>query len=144
MCIRDSVEIHDSVGDDNAYIFGARVEQWDELLPSYSPREAARETPGLQRLVDSLINGTFDDGGTGMFSDLRSSLVDGPDADQYYVLGDFASYREVRDKMAEDYKDTEAWAKMAWVNICESGRFSSDRTIDDYAREVWKIKATKI
>ena len=60
-------------------------------------------------------------------------------ADVYYVLGDFASYRETKDAMAADYADTRAWQRKAWLNITRSGRFSSDRTISDYAREVWKI-----
>lgn len=67
------------------------------------------------------------------------------EGDEYYVLGDFAAYREARDRMAEDYsRDQLAWAKRCWINICESGRFSSDRTIADYAREVWRIQPTPI
>ena len=142
-----NVEILDAVGDKNAYIFGAKEEELPVLRETYNPRDLYMSVPGLRRVLDSFTDGTLNDGGTGDFHDLKVSLLDGSsweDADVYYLLGDFASYRETRDKMAEDYRDTLEWARMCWVNICESGRFSSDRTIRDYAEEVWKIKPTAI
>ena len=142
-----NVEIVDSVGHDNAYIFGAEEDELPELRKTYDPRRTAAETPGLQRVIDALVDGTLDDGGTGLFHDLHHSLMVGDwgGADEYYVLGDFAAYRETRDKMAADYyADRRHWASMVWKNIIESGRFSSDRTIRDYANEVWKIEPQKI
>ena len=142
-----NVEIVDSVGHDNAYIFGAEEDELPELRKTYDPRRTAAETPGLQRVIDALVDGTLDDGGTGLFHDLHHSLIVGDwgGADAYYVLGDFAAYRETRDKMASDYfADRRHWASMVWKNIIESGRFSSDRTIRDYANEVWKIEPQKI
>ena len=142
-----NVEIHEAVGEDNAYIFGAREEELPELRKRYNPREAYETVPGLKRVLDSFVNGVLDDGGSGDFYDLLTSLLDGSsweDADVYYLLGDFADYRDVRDRMAEDYKDQDKWAKMCWVNIVKSGRFSSDRTINDYAEHVWKIEPAAI
>ncbi len=143
-----NVEILDSVGDDNAYIFGAKVEELPELRTHYNPWHQYETVPGLKRVLDMLIDGRLNDNHTGMFHDLRSSLLDGggyETPDVYYVLGDFAAYRETRDQMAKDYySDRMHWARMCWINICESGRFSSDRTIGDYAREVWKLEPTKI
>lgn len=142
-----NVEIVDSVGYDNAYIFGAREEELPELRKSYDPRHQYETVPGLKRVLDAFTDGTLDDGNSGMFHDLRWSLLNSngyEPADVYYLLGDFADYRETRDKMAEDYADRREWAKMCWKNIVESGRFSSDRTIRDYAREVWKIEPTAI
>ncbi|MDY5585534.1 MAG: glycogen/starch/alpha-glucan family phosphorylase, partial [Arcanobacterium sp.] len=143
-----NVEIVDSVGEENAYIFGALEEELPELRKHYDPRAVAAATPGLQRALNALADGTLSDDNTGMFHDLLNSLLDpnGWDpADQYYVLGDFASYRDTRDKMASDYfQDRAHWAAMCWKNIVESGRFSSDRTINDYAREVWKITPQSI
>lgn len=142
-----NVEIVDSVGYDNAYIFGAREEELPELRKTYDPRHQYETVPGLKRVLDAFTDGTLDDGNSGMFHDLRWSLLNSngyEPADVYYLLGDFADYRETRDKMAEDYADRRAWAKMCWKNIVESGRFSSDRTIRDYAREVWKIEPTAI
>ncbi|MCM3906841.1 glycogen/starch/alpha-glucan phosphorylase [Trueperella bernardiae] len=141
-----NVEIVDAVGNDNAYIFGATEDELPELRKTYDPRRTAAEVPGLQRVMDALVDGTLDDGGTGLFHDLHNSLFDGwGGADEYYVLGDFASYRETRDRVAADYfADRRHWAAMCLKNIIESGRFSSDRTIRDYAREVWKIEPQKI
>lgn len=142
-----NVEIHDSVGDENAYIFGAREEELPSLRATYNPWHAYETVPGLKRTLDALVDGHLDDNGTGMFHDLRSSLLDGggwETPDVYYVLGDFADYRETRDRMAADYADRLHWARMCWANICASGRFSSDRTINDYAREVWKLEPTPV
>ncbi|MCS5479306.1 glycogen/starch/alpha-glucan phosphorylase [Corynebacterium sp. YIM 101645] len=143
-----NVEIHEAVGDDNAYIFGAKEEELPELRASYNPHHAYETIPGLKRTLDALVDGRLNDSGTGMFHDLRSSLLDGggwETPDVYYVLGDFADYRETRDRMAEDfYADRQHWARMCWENICASGRFSSDRTINDYAREVWKLEPTPV
>ncbi|CAI37435.1 glycogen phosphorylase [Corynebacterium jeikeium K411] len=143
-----NVEIVDSVGEENAYIFGAREEELPELRADYKPYELYESVPGLKRALDALDNGTLHDEFTGWFYDLKQSLIHGfgeGASDTYYVLGDFADYREVRDRMAADYTaDPLGWAQKAWVNICESGRFSSDRTIRDYATEVWKLEPAPI
>lgn len=143
-----NVEIVDSVGEENAYIFGAREEELPELRADYKPYELYESVPGLKRALDALDNGTLHDEFTGWFYDLKQSLIHGYGegaSDTYYVLGDFADYREVRDRMAADYAaDPLGWAQKAWVNICESGRFSSDRTIRDYATEVWKLEPAPI
>lgn len=143
-----NVEIVDSVGEENAYIFGAREEELPSLRAEYKPYELYESVPGLKRTLDALDNGTLHDDYTGWFYDLKQSLIHGygEDAsDTYYVLGDFADYRDVRDRMAADYAaNPQGWAQKAWVNICESGRFSSDRTIRDYATEVWKLQPTPI
>ena len=136
-----NVEILEAVGDDNAYIFGATEDELPGLRESYDPVWHYENVPGLKRVLDAFTDGTLDDNGSGWFADLRRSLLEPSyePADVYYVLGDFASYRETKDAMAADYADTRAWQRRAWVNITRSGRFSSDRTISDYAREVWKI-----
>ena len=136
-----NVEILEAVGDDNAYIFGATEDELPSLRENYDPVWHYENVPGLKRVLDAFTDGTLDDNGSGWFADLRRSLLEASyePADVYYVLGDFASYRETKDTMAADYADTRAWQRKAWVNITRSGRFSSDRTISDYAREVWKI-----
>ena len=136
-----NVEILDAVGADNAYIFGATEEELSALRASYNPVWHYENVPGLKRALDALTDGTLDDNGSGWFADLRRSLLEPSyePADVYYVLGDFSAYRETKDAMAADYADTRAWQRRVWVNITRSGRFSSDRTISDYAREVWRI-----
>ena len=102
---------------------------------------------GLKRVIDTLIDGTFDDDNQGMFRDLFNSLMKGSSwekPDVYYVLGDFASYREVKDQLAEDFKDLETWNRKCWINICNSGFFSSDRTIQNYADEIWHIEPSVV
>ncbi|MDU0968303.1 MAG: glycogen/starch/alpha-glucan phosphorylase [Actinomycetaceae bacterium] len=142
-----NVEILDAVGEQNAYIFGATEDELPQLRMTYDPRQVMEEVPGLKRVMDAFVDGTLDDGGTGIFHDLQWSLLDSngyEPADVYYLLGDFAAYREARDRMAADYQDREEWARKCWVNITQSGRFSSDRTIRDYANDVWKIEPTAI
>ena len=141
-----NVEILEAVGEENAYIFGATDDELPELRRHYDPRWHYENVPGLKRVIDALTDGTLDDSTSGWFHDLRWSLLESgyEPADVYYVLGDFASYRETKDRMAQDYRDQEAWSRKAWINITRSGRFSSDRTISDYAREVWHINAEPI
>ncbi|WP_424133833.1 glycogen/starch/alpha-glucan phosphorylase [Schaalia vaccimaxillae] len=141
-----NVEILDAVGDDNAYIFGATEDELPELRQSYDPRWHYENVPGLRRVLDAMVDGTLDDNGSGWFHDLRNSLLEYgyEPADVYYVLGDFEAYRETKDRMAADYADARGWARKVWANITASGRFSSDRTIRDYADEVWKLESSPI
>ena len=140
-----NVEILEAVGQDNAYIFGATEDELPALRKTYDPRAAYETVPGLKRVLDALIDGTLDDNGSGWFADLRRSLLEASyePADVYYVLGDFAAYRETKDRMAADYVDQRAWQRRVWANITGSGRFSSDRTISDYAK-VWNIQPEPI
>lgn len=141
------MEIAQAVGHENAYIFGAKVEELPSLKANYNPSAVIASTPGLARVIDALTSGILNDSGSSCFIDLKNSLLegnswDGPD--YYYVLGDFASYRETRDKMAKDYEDRSAWAKKCLINIAKSSIFSSDRTIREYADEIWKIESSAI
>ncbi|MDO4243669.1 MAG: glycogen/starch/alpha-glucan phosphorylase [Actinomyces sp.] len=140
-----NVEILEAVGHDNAYIFGATEDELPALRETYDPRAVYESVPGLKRVLDAFTDGTLDDNGSGWFADLRRSLLESSHeaADVYYVLGDFDAYRRTKDAMAADYADQRAWQRKAWVNITGSGRFSSDRTIRDYA-EVWRISPQPI
>ncbi|MBO7449681.1 MAG: glycogen/starch/alpha-glucan phosphorylase [Clostridiales bacterium] len=142
-----NVEIADAVGNDNIYIFGCRAGDMAATKAYYNPKWQYENIPGLKKALDRLIDGTFDDEGTGMFRDLYNGIIYGDNwqpGDTYYVLGDFDDYRKTRDRIYMDYKSESKWAKMAWINICNSGRFSSDRTISEYAKEIWNVKACKI
>ena len=141
-----NVEIVDAVGYEHVYIFGAREEALRELRKNYDPKRCLDEVPGLKRAVDAISSGVLDDGRTGMFADLKASLLEGDlrYRDPYYVLGDFAAYRETRDQMALDYLDRETWNRSCWLNIIHSGRFSSDRTMRDYNQDIWHLEPTAI
>ena len=106
-------------------VFGATDDELPELRRHYDPRWHYENVPGLKRVIDALTDGTLDDSNSGWFHDLRWSLLESgyEPADVYYVLGDFASYRETKDRMAQDYRDQEAWSRKAWINITRSGRF---------------------
>lgn len=146
-CDGANVEIGESVGDENIYIFGCRVEDMDATRGFYNPRWQYDNIPGLKKVIDRLIDGSLDDGGTGMFRDLYNALLQGSNwqpGDVFFVLGDFADYRTTRDRVYTDYTDRLNWARKCWINICNSGRFSSDRTIQDYCDDIWKIRPVKI
>ena len=142
-----NVEISESVGPDNIYIFGCRADDLVSTKGYYNPNWQYENIPGLKKVLDRLVDGTFNDDGTGMFRDLYNGLIYGSawqPGDTYYVLGDFDDYRKTRDRVYMDYKDEMLWAKKCWINICNSGRFSSDRTIKEYAKEIWEIDECKI
>ncbi|MCR5327364.1 MAG: glycogen/starch/alpha-glucan phosphorylase [Saccharofermentans sp.] len=142
-----NVEIAECVGDDNIYIFGCRSQDMAATKAYYNPKWQYENIPGLKKCLDRLVDGSFNDEGTGMFNDLFNGLIYGSNwqpGDPYYVLGDFDDYRKTRDQLYKDYQDNLAWARKCWINICNSGKFSSDRTISEYAKEIWKIKAQKI
>ncbi len=142
-----NIEIVEYAGEENNFMFGSSIEDFPATLDYYHSQWQYENIPGLKRVVDSLIDGTFDDQGTGMFRELHNSLLQGSSwekADVYYLLGDFDDYRKCRAKAHAAYLDQEKWAEMCWHNICNSGQFSSDRTIEQYAEEIWKLESQKI
>ncbi|WIF94909.1 glycogen/starch/alpha-glucan phosphorylase [Caminicella sporogenes] len=142
-----NVEIVAEAGSENNFIFGARVEEIERIKDTYDPKEYYEKVPGLKRVVDTLIDGTFDDGGTGMFEELYNSLLKGASwhkPDNYFLLRDFDDYRKAQQEIDTVYRDRLSWAKKCWINMVNSGKFSSDRTILDYAREIWDVKPVVI
>lgn len=142
-----NVEIVEAAGEENNFIFGAKVEELDSIRDSYDPTFYYNSVEGLKRVVDSLIDGSFDDGGTGDFKELHDSLLKGAHwhaPDNYFILKDFADYREAQDRVAGVYMDKYKWARMCWKNIVNAGRFSSDRTIAEYASQIWDIQSNKL
>lgn len=133
-----NVEIVQEAGEDNNFIFGLRVEDIEKIQKEYRGSKVTEANESLMRVVSNLIDGTFEDDGTGDFEDLYSSLM--MERDTYFVLEDFVAFRETEDKVFAAYKDQKAWAKMSLMNIAHSGTFSSDRTIMQYAKEIWGIK----
>ncbi|HHT20578.1 MAG TPA: glycogen/starch/alpha-glucan phosphorylase [Tissierellia bacterium] len=136
-----NVEIVEASGMENNFIFGLSVDEVNSLRPNYRPRDYYESVEGLKAAVDSLIDGSFAPPET--FRQVYNSLLepngwDGPDA--YMVLADFESYREAHRLVDQAFADPIKYAQMGIQNMIHSGIFSSDRTIADYAREIWFIK----
>ena len=139
-----NIEIVDRAGRENNYIFGATVEEINEKKASYNPRKLYESEPRIRRVVDTLVDGTLDDGGTGMFRELYDAPLKGASwhqPDHYFLLLDFLPYCEARLRVNRDYADRDAFARKCLMNIANAGEFSSDRTIRQYADEIWHIKA---
>ncbi len=138
-----NVEIVEEAGRENNYIFGATVEEVAQAAQQgYNPKGIYDSDHRVKRVLDALVNGTLNDGGTGMFRELHDSILYGASwhkPDQYYLLLDFARYLEAKKQINRDYNDSKAFARKCWINICNAGKFSSDRTIAEYAQEIWHI-----
>lgn len=143
-----NVEIVKEAGEKNAYIFGARLEEIEALKrDGYNHFQYYENVSGLKRALNALIDGTISDNGTGMFKEIYDSILYGSSweaPDQYFVLKDFEELRNTRDRMNRDYLNNLNWAKKAWINIANSGKFSSDRTILEYAKDIWKIEPKRV
>lgn len=138
-----NIEIFREAGEENNYRFGATVEELNSIAESYNPKEYYFKDREIKQVVDCLLDDqTFHDNGTFMFLDIYNSLVKpqhGERGDQYYVLYDFRKYLEAQERIDRDYRDRLGWAKKCLVNLANAGYFSSDRTIKEYAKEIWKI-----
>ena len=135
-----NVEIVEQAGAENNYIFGATVEQLDAIRESYCARDLYEQDANLRRAVDTLIDGTVatDD----EQRELYEALLDGANwhrADHYFTLYDFASYQQARLRANRDYRDRLAFGRKCLENTASAGKFSSDRTIRQYAEEIWHI-----
>ena len=142
-----NIEIVQEAGEENNYIFGARVEELKEIMPEYNSRKILSENPRIRQVVQTLIDGTVSDGGTGYFRELYFSLTDGASwhsPDNYYLLGDLENYIDVKLKCIGDFGNKKLIGKKMWLNMCNAGKFSSDRTINDYAENIWHIGKVEI
>ncbi|MDO5329677.1 MAG: glycogen/starch/alpha-glucan phosphorylase [Coriobacteriia bacterium] len=131
-----NIEIVEEASEDNNYIFGARVEDLNKIKKSYNPRHHYRETPGVRRVLDALINGTLDDCGSGFFEMLYGGMMH---EDKYFVFEDFRSCLEAKLQANKDAKDKRAFAKKEFLNMASAGKFSSDRSVREYAKNIWGI-----
>ena len=133
-----NVEIRDEVGPENFFLFGLTVEQVKELRRSgYDPWEVYRNDRELKAVVDAIASGTFSPQEPQLFRPVVDSLLNG--GDPWLVLADFRSYLECQEKVSRAWLDVEKWTRMAILNVARSGTFSSDRTIRQYAEEIWNL-----
>ncbi|MGN0692217.1 MAG: glycogen/starch/alpha-glucan phosphorylase [Oscillospiraceae bacterium] len=138
-----NVEIVEEAGWENEYIFGARVEELEKVRPTYNPKEKIYyKNERVKRVINTLVDGTFNDGDTGMFGELFNSLINGASwhkPDNYFLLTDLEGYVDTKLRALYDYKNREVFGKKCWMNIASAGKFSSDRTVKQYAEELWKL-----
>ncbi len=134
-----NVEIRDAVGDENCVIFGLTAKEVISHYEKgdYSAWNEYHENESVRRVLDRLCDGTYGD-----FSSLYHYLLD--DNDEFFILKDFDAYRKAHEEVYRRYKDTEQWRRSMLMNIAYSGRFSSDRTIREYARDIWHINPVQI
>lgn len=143
-----NVEIVEEVGEENAVIFGLSS---DEVINyenngGYDPHYIYNTDPDVRQILMELINGKYSND-TELFRDLYNSLLNnqgGSKADPYFILADFRSYAEAHRKIEKLYRDEKGWAKMAILNTACSGKFSSDRTIQEYVDDIWHLDKVKI
>ena len=139
-----NVESVEEVGRENAFIFGLSSDEviHFEQYGGYDPREIYNNDPQIRRVVDQLVDGTYAQGNTEMYRDLYNSLlnsVQGNRADMYFILKDFRAYAQAQEQVEAAYRDQERWARMALMQTACCGKFSSDRTIQEYVDDIWHL-----
>ena len=139
-----NVEIVDEVGAENAFIFGLSSEEVInyENNGGYHPYDIYQNDEDIHEVLDQLVDGTYADGDHELYKDLYQSLLfgdTGSQADMYFILKDFRSYAEAQKKVEKAYQDKTGWAKMAMTNTAGCGKFSSDRTIQEYVDDIWHL-----
>lgn len=138
-----NVEILEEVGYDNIFIFGHTVEQVHQIkAKGYKPYDYYNSNWELKAIIDWLRSDHFSPGEQDAFAPLCSSWLEG--GDHFLCLADYADYVRVQDEVDKAFSDTKRWAKMAIINTALMGKFSSDRTITEYSKHVWKLKRVKI
>ncbi|MBQ4572603.1 MAG: glycogen/starch/alpha-glucan phosphorylase [Clostridia bacterium] len=137
-----NIEIVEEAGEENNYIFGARVEGIEDVKETYSSKELYETDEKIKRVLDALVDGTLKDGKTKIFKELYDSILKGASwhkPDHYYLLLDFNDYVETKKRVNADYKIKKEFYKKCWLNMCNAGKFSSDRTIKEYAKDIWHL-----
>lgn len=138
-----NIEIVEEAGEENNFIFGARVEEINEIKDNYRSKDYYEKNPKIKRVLDTLIDGTLDDNATGMFKELYDSLLNGAswhNPDHYFLLLDFEDYLNAKIRVNNNQKEPYDFYKKCFINMCNAGKFSSDRTIDEYAKDIWHIE----
>ena len=139
-----NVEIVEEVGEENAFIFGMSSDEViaHERNRDYDPMQIFNTDQDIRKVLMQLINGFYSPNDPELFRDLYNSLLNTQCtqfADTYFILADFRSYAEAQKRVMEAYKDEEGWAKSAILNVANSGKFSSDRTIQEYVDDIWHL-----
>jgi len=135
-----NVEMREEMGDENIFIFGMNVEEVEKLKHNYQPREHYEKNPALKQCLDQIAGGYFSPEDPNMFKGLADDLLN---HDRFMLLKDYQSYIECQERVSALYSNQDAWMKKALLNIAASGKFSSDRTIAQYAKEIWGVNPSR-
>ncbi len=136
-----NVEINQEIGDENMFLFGMRTEDVAKTRPGYSSRAIYNADPEIHEALDMIKANVFSLLEPGLFDPILRSLLDYND--YYMLLGDLKSYINAQERVDKTYRDAKKWGKMSLINIARSGRFSSDRAIQEYAKNIWHVKPVK-
>ncbi len=137
-----NVEIREEVGAENFFLFGLTTEEVAQRKRNgYRPREVCEQDPELRETLRMIADGFFSRGDTQLFQPFIQSLLD---RDEYMTLADYASYVECQERVGKLYRDTGAWTRMAILNVARLGKFSSDRAIREYCRDIWQVNPVRV
>lgn len=137
-----NIEIREEVGEENIFIFGLLADEVVKLKDNgYNPRSHYENNPMLKRVIDMIASNYFSQNEPGIFEPIIHELLN---ADYYCLLADYQSYIETQDKVSKLYIDQDNWTKMAIFNVARIGKFSSDRSVTEYANKIWKVKPVKV
>lgn len=137
-----NIEIREEVGPENFFLFGLRAEEVSKLKSEgYRPQEYVDSNPRLREVLGLVSSGYFSQGDQRLFRPLVDELTH---RDEYMLLADYQSYVDCQDRVSQVYRDHAQWTKMAILNVARIGKFSSDRAIREYCRDIWKVEPVRI
>lgn len=137
-----NIEIREEVGDDNFFLFGLTETEVEAIRPNYDPQGIISQDEDLQRVMNLLESGHFNQCEPGIFDDVINSIKS--PGDLWMTIADFRSYINAQKQVEKAYQDKELWTRMSIINTANSGKFSTDRTIQNYSDEIWKLKAVTV
>ena len=137
-----NIEIKEEVGDDNIFIFGLTAQEVANSRSHYNPWEIYNNDEDIRRAVDLIKNDFFSMNEPGIFQPIVAALLE--EGDYYMHLADLRSYIDAQARVDQAYRDADNWTHMAAINIARTGKFSSDRTIDQYAKEIWHVDPIEV
>jgi len=137
-----NIEIREEVGADNFFLFGLTAQEVADVKnQGYNPRAYYEDNEVLRLALDRIREGYFSRGDANLFMPLVDELLH---QDQYMLLADYQSYIDAQDKVSEAWRDQERWTRMSILNVARIGKFSSDRAIEEYCRDIWKVEAVSV
>jgi len=137
-----NVEIRDAVGDENFFLFGLHAEEVESLKQHYDPAAVIAADPDLQRVLQLLSSGHFNQSEPGIFDEVVQAVTS--PSDPWMTVADFGSYVRCQEQVAIQFKDSAAWTRMSMVNTARSGRFSTDRTMKEYNEDIWHLRPVDV